>query len=129
MSLADSVVEYLRDRSVLVILDNCEHVLRDAGRLVSAMLGRCPQVRLLATSREGLAVGGEQLVAVPSLAVPDSPEEVTTADAVQLFTDRAVAVRPGFRLEASTSPRWQRSADGWTECPSPSSWPQPECPP
>ena len=58
MSMADSIVEYLRDREVLVVLDNCEHLLADAARLASKLLQRCPKVRVLATSREGLGVGG-----------------------------------------------------------------------
>src|SRR4029077_13596212 len=65
MSMADSIVEYLRDRDVLVVLDNCEHLLADAAWLTSELLQRCSKVRVLATSREGLGVAGEQLVALP----------------------------------------------------------------
>jgi predicted ATPase/class 3 adenylate cyclase/tetratricopeptide (TPR) repeat protein len=103
MSLADSIVEYLRDRTVLVVLDNCEHVLPEASWLASALLQHCPSARVLATSREGLGVPGEQIVAVSSLALPGAAADATTSDAVRLFIDRAVAVRPGFVLDASNS--------------------------
>jgi predicted ATPase/class 3 adenylate cyclase len=101
MSIADSVVEYLRDREVLVVLDNCEHLLTDAAWLASSMLQRCPEVRILATSREGLGVGGEQLVALPSLSVPAASADadaMTASEAIWLFVDRAAAVRSGFTL-------------------------------
>jgi len=104
MSVADSVVEYLRDRSVLVVLDNCEHLLTEAAWLASAFLQRCPNVTVLATSREGLGVPGEHLVAVPSLGVPTRSADTFSAvvsDAMQLFADRAEAVRPGFTLSSA----------------------------
>src|SRR5439155_15144704 len=100
-SMADSVVEYLRDREVLVVLDNCEHLLADAAWLASEMLQRCPKVRVLATSREGLGVAGEQLVALSSLSVPAvsaDADAITASEAILLFVDRAVAVRSGFTL-------------------------------
>ena len=101
MSMADSIVEYLRDREVLVVLDNCEHLLADAAWLASNLLQRCPKVRVLATSRENLGVAGEQLVALSSLSVPDvsaDADAITASEAIQLFVDRAVAVRAGFTL-------------------------------
>jgi predicted ATPase/class 3 adenylate cyclase len=104
MSMADSVVEFLRDRAVLIVLDNCEHLLSDAAWLASEMLQRCAKARILATSREGLGVAGEQLVALQSLSVPRTSVDVDTAgafEAVRLFVDRAGAVRPGFSLGSS----------------------------
>ena len=101
MSMADSVVEYLRDREVLIVLDNCEHLLADAAWLASKLLQRCRGVRVLATSREGLGVAGEQLVALSSLSVPDASADadaITASEAIQLFVDRAVAARAGFTL-------------------------------
>ena len=101
MSMGDSVVEYLRDREVLVVLDNCEHLLADAAWLAGNLLQRCPQVRVLATSREGLGVLGEQLVALASLSVPAvsaDAEAMTASEAIRLFVDRAVAARSGFTL-------------------------------
>ncbi|HEY7104911.1 MAG TPA: adenylate/guanylate cyclase domain-containing protein [Acidimicrobiia bacterium] len=104
MTLADSIVEYLRDREVLVVLDNCEHLLADAAWLASEILQRAPGVKVLATSREGLGVMGEQLVALASLRVPPSGADAASADAsdaVRLFVDRAVARRPDFTLGPS----------------------------
>jgi predicted ATPase/class 3 adenylate cyclase len=98
LSMADSVVEYLRDRTMLVVLDNCEHLLNASAWLVSALLQRCPSVVVLATSREGLGVVGEQLVAVPSLAIPSRDDRTAVSDAMRLFVDRAEAVRSDFAL-------------------------------
>ena len=81
---------------LLLVLDNCEHVLGAAGDLVEAILAATPAVTVLATSREGLRVAAEQLWPVPSLAVDDG----TTSEAVALFVERARAVRPGFRLDS-----------------------------
>ena len=83
------------------MLDNCEHLLADAAWLASQLLQRCPKVRVLATSREGLGVAGEQLVALSSLSVPDvsaDADAMTASEAIQLFVDRAVAARAGFTL-------------------------------
>ncbi|SDY91278.1 Predicted ATPase [Amycolatopsis xylanica] len=77
----------LAGRELLLVLDNCEHVVADAARLVHVILGGCPGVTILATSREALGITGEVLSPVPPL----SPEP-----AVRLFTDRARAVSPGF---------------------------------
>ncbi|HXY91812.1 MAG TPA: adenylate/guanylate cyclase domain-containing protein, partial [Acidimicrobiia bacterium] len=74
-SMAESIVEFLRDRELLVVLDNCEHLLADAAWLAAETLRRCPGVRILATSREGLAVAGERLVVLPSLGVPSSSSD------------------------------------------------------
>ena len=104
MSMAESVVEYLRDRELLVVLDNCEHLLADASWLASEILQRAPEVRILATSREGLGVMGEQLVALASLSVPratDSAATAATSDALRLFVDRAHARRSDFALDAT----------------------------
>src|SRR5262249_43009177 len=92
---------FLRGRELLVVLDNCEHLLSDAAWLASELLQRGPKVRILATSREGLGVPGEQQVTVASLPVPRSetdPDVLAAADAVRLFADRAVAVRSDFTL-------------------------------
>jgi predicted ATPase/DNA-binding SARP family transcriptional activator len=84
------IVDVLRDRDVLVVLDNCEHVITAAAEVADELLRRCPGVRLVATSREGLRVGGEHIWPVPPLAGDD---------AVDLFVDRAVAA--GAQLDAS----------------------------
>ena len=93
------LVAALSERRVLLVLDNCEHVVDDAARLVHRLLGSCPGLRVLATSREALGITGESLCPVPPLALP--PSESTDLDAlgypaVRLFADRAAAVRPAL---------------------------------
>ena len=89
--VVDSIVEALAGRQLLVVLDNCEHVLDAAADLVEAVLARTASVKVLATSREGLRIGGEQLWVVPSLGL-----EGPTSEAVTLFEERAVAVNARF---------------------------------
>ena len=92
LSMRDAVAEALAVRRVLVVLDNCEHVLDAAADLVEAVLARTPTVHVIATSREGLRVGVEHLWPVPSLDVGDG------SAAVALFVERARAVLPDFTL-------------------------------
>jgi predicted ATPase len=92
LSLRDSIVEYIKVRELLLVLDNCEHLLDDAGALADAVLRRCPKVTILATSREGLDVAGERVLRVRSLDAPDalaSVDDATASASVRLFTDRA----------------------------------------
>ena len=99
--LEESVVEYLAAKRLLLVLDNCEHLLDAVAHQVDAIVHGCARVSVLATSREGLALGGERMVAVPSLGVPSGDaddEEVLSAEAVQLFGDRASAARSDFVL-------------------------------
>ena len=96
--LMDSLTGSLKGREILLLLDNCEHLLDEAAEFVECIVDSCEAVVILATSREGLAVEGEQIVAVPSLAVPESAEEET--DAVRLFVDRAAALVGSFELTA-----------------------------
>jgi predicted ATPase/class 3 adenylate cyclase len=106
VALDVAVVEFLGDRAVLLVLDNCEHLLDAAGGLVDVIVRSCANVRVLATSREGLAVGGERVVPLRSLGVPAVDAEldrVASADAAQLFAQRAEAARPGFRVDASNA--------------------------
>jgi predicted ATPase/class 3 adenylate cyclase len=91
MSLADSVAAALEGRSRLLVFDNCEHVLDAAADLVDAILARSATVKILATSREGLRVGDEQLWPVPSLDVRGGID----SSAATLFVERAMAVAPG----------------------------------
>jgi predicted ATPase/class 3 adenylate cyclase len=93
---------YLADRHLLVVVDNCEHVLAAAARLAEAVLGACPDVVLVATSREPLAINGEVVRGVPSLATPDSdgtPADALSFAAVRLFVDRATAASDTFVLD------------------------------
>ncbi|MDL4819558.1 LuxR C-terminal-related transcriptional regulator [Actinomadura opuntiae] len=84
---AETLADALRGPSVLIVLDNCEHVIEECAELTGLLLARCPRLRVLATSREPLRMAGENVWRVPPL----EPHE-----AVRLFTDRARAARPGF---------------------------------
>jgi predicted ATPase/class 3 adenylate cyclase len=97
-----AILEALRDKALLVVLDNCEHLLSAAGALADGLLRHCPGVSVLATSREGLGIDGEQVWPLRSLEVPEESNGVgsgTRSDAVRLFADRARAARPGFALD------------------------------
>ena len=99
--LDDVVVDYLVPKRLLLVLDNCEHLLDVAARAVDTLRQRCPEIAVLATSREGLALAGEQIVAVPSLGLPsgDDPTLVDTdSEAVELFVDRARDAKRDFVL-------------------------------
>ncbi|MBA9002887.1 ATP-binding protein [Thermomonospora cellulosilytica] len=99
----DRLITALADRPMLLILDNCEHVIDDAARLVHRLLGACPRLRVLATSREALGITGEALWPLPPLPVPPPgtpPERALEYPAVRLFADRAAAVRPGFIVDS-----------------------------
>ncbi len=105
-SALETLVAYLRHRQALVVLDNCEHVIDSAAELVEAIVLGCPSVRVLATSREGLGVAGEQIVAVAPLSTVTEAADVGRTDrssAVELFVDRARAVNAEFRLDGSNA--------------------------
>ena len=89
--LADTLMAFLRTKHVLLILDNCEHLVAAVASLASSILAECPEVRLLATSREPLRIAGEAAWPVPPLTIG--------TEAVALLADRAHAVRPGFQLQ------------------------------
>jgi predicted ATPase/class 3 adenylate cyclase/DNA-binding CsgD family transcriptional regulator len=89
-STMDSLLRFVRDRQLLVVLDNCEHLLDASAELVVALLGAAPGLTLLATSREAIGVAGEVSWRVPSLSLD--------GEAIELFTDRARHARPGFAV-------------------------------
>ncbi len=97
------LVEHLRSKRLLLVLDNCEHLITACARLVDRLLTACPHLQILVTSREALALTGEVIWPTPSLSLPDprqldSLETLGLAESVQLFVERAAAVRPGFQL-------------------------------
>lgn len=102
-SLFDEVSQELREQRVLLVLDNFEQATA-AAPTATGLLSACPQLKLLVTSREALRVRGEHLFVVPPLSLPSGPERRESAEqlaryeAIQLFVDRARAVRPDFRL-------------------------------
>ncbi|MGE2722332.1 ATP-binding protein [Mycolicibacterium celeriflavum] len=104
--LDELLLEMLENKRLLLVLDNCEHLIAAVARLVSRIERTCPGVVVLATSREGLAVDGEQLVALPPMnaGLPDDTlENLLTTDAVKLFTERARAVKADFALSQHNS--------------------------
>jgi len=112
---------YLADRHLLLVLDNCEHLLDSCALLAMTLLQSCPELRVLATSRQGLGTTGEARMRVPPLSLPDdtaslTPEQIATYEAVALLSERAAAVVPGFRSIVPTPSRCCGCAGAWTAC-------------
>src|SRR5207245_487285 len=105
-SLADGIVESLRTKQLLLVLDNCEHLLGEVADFTDDVMNNCSTVRVLATSREGLGVTGERVWPLRSLGVPapaDPTEAIASSDAAQLLLDRARAVVPNFALDEANA--------------------------
>ena len=107
--LTDTLVGHLRPRRLLLVLDNCEHLLDACARLVDTLLAACPTLQVLTTSRQRLGLSGELAWRVPSLALPDPGCRpvlacLAEAEAVRLFVERARLVRPDFALTERTAP-------------------------
>jgi non-specific serine/threonine protein kinase len=101
--LNEVLIDFLCSRKLLLVLDNCEHVVDAAAKLAETLLRACPDLRVLATSREALGIGGEAVLRLSPLAFPEVDPEPTLGglpgfDAVALFAERAAAALPGFRL-------------------------------
>jgi non-specific serine/threonine protein kinase len=102
--LVEMLAEHLSSRTLLLVIDNCEHVAAACASLVQELLAAAPGIRILATSRQGLGVPGETLWRIPSLSVPDpggaplSRQAVNRFESVRLFVERAAAVQPTFAL-------------------------------
>jgi predicted ATPase/DNA-binding CsgD family transcriptional regulator len=102
-SMTETLARNLAAAELLLIVDNCEHLVEACERLVSALLYSCPKVRILATSRESLGVAGETVLLVPPLSLPDAghlpaPIELGRYEAVRLFVERARSATPTFDL-------------------------------
>jgi predicted ATPase len=116
--LAASVTDFLRAKRLLVLLDNCEHILDAVAAFVGGVVAACPEVTVLATSREGLRARGERVVIVPALGLPPSGADVESAlsaDAVRLFVERAAEAKGRFELTPTSAPavaRLVRRLDG-----------------
>jgi predicted ATPase/class 3 adenylate cyclase len=105
-STREALVELLRAKQLLLVLDNCEHLLEGAAALAGALARSCERLVILATSREALGIEGEYLVPVPSLGVPGAGAglaAITQAEAVRLFAERAATVKPGFAVTAENA--------------------------
>ncbi len=106
-SLSDTLIDYLRPRHTLLILDNCEHLIAAAARITQTLLRGCPHLQILATSREAMAIIGETNWQVTTLALPGDGvvvEALMNYSAVELFVVRARQAVPHFRLGATTAP-------------------------
>jgi predicted ATPase/tRNA A-37 threonylcarbamoyl transferase component Bud32 len=104
--LIDLVIAHISDKKVLLVLDNCEHLLSSCAEFVDGLLNSCAEIRIVATSREALNVQGERVIHLPPLAVPDTKsvlsfESVRSADAIKLFVDRAQIARSSFELTSA----------------------------
>jgi predicted ATPase/DNA-binding SARP family transcriptional activator len=107
--LAESLTNFLQDKDLLLVIDNCEHLLDICAPLLYALLTQCPQLRILATSREPLGLIGETVRLLPTLAFPDQDavpltESLMHYEAIRLFVERARAVDPGFELTPQNAP-------------------------
>jgi len=103
------LAEVLRPKHLLLILDNCEHLLDTCAHVADALIRACPHVQIVATSREALGIAGETIYRVPSLTLPDtqqalSPETLSRSEAVRLFMDRAGSGQPHFTLTPANAP-------------------------
>ena len=101
--LNDLVINHISDKKMLLVLDNCEHLLSSCAEFVDGLLNSCAEIHIVGTSREALNVQSERVMQLPPLRVPDtrsclSFESVQSADAIRLFVDRAQIVRPSFEL-------------------------------
>jgi predicted ATPase/DNA-binding SARP family transcriptional activator len=114
----DALVEAIRPKEMLLILDNCEHLIEACANLAERLLRSAPGLRILATSRESLGIAGETVYRVPSLSLPsevDGPSSLEDSDAAHLFLARAKSVSPGFLLTpeiAEATARICRRLDG-----------------
>jgi predicted ATPase/DNA-binding CsgD family transcriptional regulator len=108
-SLTEALSDYLRTRNLLLILDNCEHLIEACAELAEALLRSCPGLRVLTTSREALGITGEIAWPVPSLSLPDlrrlpDLESLPRYESARLFVERTAAVRPNFTLTEQNAP-------------------------
>jgi len=104
-----TLIEHLKDKRLLLVLDNCEHLLSACAVLSDDLLRACPSLKILASSREGLGIGGELTYRVPSLSLPDlrqtaTPSSLSPFEAVQLFVERALFYLPTFVVTTANAP-------------------------
>ena len=102
-SVLDVLTDYLRAKTLLLLLDNCEHLIEACAQTSEVLLQACPTLRILASSREALGIPGEVAYRVPSLSTPNpeqlpSLDQLEKADSIRLFIERAATAKPGFTL-------------------------------
>lgn len=108
-SIEETLRLFLKDKEILLILDNCEHLIESCSRHAELLLKSCPKLKIIATSRESLKCAGEQTYSVLSLKTPNikelvSPEQLAQYESVRLFIERALAVNPKFRITDENAP-------------------------
>ncbi len=108
-SIIATLIDFLQPKQLLLALDNAEHLIEACAQLADTALRACPNLRILATSREGLAIAGESTWRVPSLSLPDlqrlaPAEHLMEFEAIRLFVERAKAVFPAFKLTDQNAP-------------------------
>lgn len=107
-SLLEIITNFLRAKQLLLMFDNCEHIVEECARLADHLLRACPGLKMIASSREALGISGEVVYRVPSLSLPDPnyfvPDELLRNEAVQLFIERAKAAQPRFVLTEQNAP-------------------------
>jgi len=109
ISLPVSIANYIDQNSHLLILDNCEHLLNAVSSLIDHMLRECPNLKILATSRQLLGVDGEAICQIPGMSVPNfdsaqSLDELVDHESVMLFYDRALLRKPDFKITSVNAP-------------------------
>ncbi len=100
-SALEALTNYLRSKKILLVMDNCEHLIDACAQLCDALLRSCSELRILASSRESMGIGGEHSYRVPSLSLPNSKnilKIIQESEAVELFVERATAMLPEFEL-------------------------------
>ena len=102
-SVLSVLIDFLHAKTLLLVLDNCEHLIDACARISDSLLQACPKMRILASSREALGISGELAYRVPSLNTPNpeqlpSLEQLEKVDSIQLFVERAATAKPGFTL-------------------------------
>src|SRR5579864_607270 len=107
--LIETLTNHMRPKALLLLLDNCEHLLESCAQLAERLLQVCPHIRILATSRESLGIAGELIYRVPSLSLPHpshigAPEDLMQYEATRLFVERATFNQPEFTLTQRNAP-------------------------
>ena len=102
MSLNELLIDFLRAKNLLLIIDNCEHLVDACAQLADQLLHACANIKIVASSREALGIGGETVYRVPSLSLPNpdqvTREALTQSESAQLFIERAMAANPKFNV-------------------------------
>ena len=102
-STEETLIDFIKEKEILILLDNCEQLIHACANLTERLLSSCPKLKIIATSREVMNCGGEKIYRIPPLAIPDrnsnnTPEQLAQYESVRLFIERALAVNPDFRI-------------------------------